>query len=168
MKSKFLTIVFSAVPGVGHLYLGLMNRGLQLMLVFATAVMLYIFLELGALFVFIPVIWFYSLFDALQQHQLIREGIYEDTPLPFWNKIYFSHKWVAYLLIGTGAYIFLEKALRYLGRFLPIDYYFFRDFRSLIVAIVLIFIGYQLLTGTKLSRRTEETSIVEVEKPDEN
>jgi len=33
-KSKFATVILSAVPGVGHMYLGWQQRGLQFMLTF--------------------------------------------------------------------------------------------------------------------------------------
>lgn len=168
MKSKFVTLFFSLIPGVGHLYLGLMNRGLQFLLTFATAIIVMAFLEVGGLFVFLPVIWFYSLFDALQQHQLIQEGIYEDRPLPFWSKLYFSHKWIAYSLIGVGAYIIFERLLRFVSRFFLINYhYYLNDLRSFLVAAILIFIGYRLLLSTRTRAKKTTDLLPEGESTDE-
>ena len=66
-KSKFATVVLSALPGLGHMYLGWQQRGLFFMLAFFLAIFL-TSMTGGMLLVgfLIPVIWFYSLFDALQ------------------------------------------------------------------------------------------------------
>jgi hypothetical protein len=67
--NKFLTVLFSFVPGAGHMYLGLMKRGLSLMLGFALSIagagffggMLNL-LE-AAFILLIPVTWFIAFFD---------------------------------------------------------------------------------------------------------
>lgn len=80
MKRKFLVGLFSFfVPGTGHFYLGLMHKGLLIMMMFIFNIAATVFateansfnsnaylpliVVLGCL---IPVIYFYSLFDALQ------------------------------------------------------------------------------------------------------
>lgn len=68
-KSKFLTFVFSLIPGVGHLYLGLMKRGLLLLI--GTFAAIYFITVLPMVFPFVlAVIWFYGMFDALQKVSL--------------------------------------------------------------------------------------------------
>src|SRR5690625_2011050 len=78
---RFYTIALSVVPGLGHFQLGLMNRGLT----FLTA-----FFGLGAIILFaailsgrggfltflllLPVIWIYSLFDAINQLSRKQQG----------------------------------------------------------------------------------------------
>jgi len=76
-KSKFVTMLFSFLPGAGHMYLGQLTRGLTFMMLlvadivmltavvdshFALQFMLSVFLGL-----MIPVIVIVSIFDALQQ-----------------------------------------------------------------------------------------------------
>jgi len=66
--NKFLTVLFSFVPGAGHMYLGLMRRGISLMLCFAASIacagMTYMFNLLEAAFIIlIPVTWFVAFFD---------------------------------------------------------------------------------------------------------
>jgi hypothetical protein len=65
-KSKFATFLLSLIPGVGHLYLGLNKRGLQLLIgAFACISFIPTF---PLIFPFaLTVIWFYGLFDALQK-----------------------------------------------------------------------------------------------------
>ena len=67
--SKFLTVLFSFIPGAGHMYFGLMKRGISFMAAFFASVAATVFTEnyLSALtfvFVFaIPLAWFVSFFD---------------------------------------------------------------------------------------------------------
>lgn len=70
-KSKFLTFILSFIPGLGHIYLGLLQRGLVFILATAFAVlggtffsMLHIFY--GPIpFVALPFIWLAALVDSL-------------------------------------------------------------------------------------------------------
>jgi len=71
-KNKFLTFLFSMVPGCGHMYLGYMKRGAQFMVMFAASVYFVVLFSphsvwaLGAVFVImLPVIWFYQMFDSM-------------------------------------------------------------------------------------------------------
>lgn len=68
--SKFLTFLFSLLPGAGHMYLGLMKRGLSFMILFFGAIAaaflsgslnLSIFMYIFALV--IPIVWFAAFFD---------------------------------------------------------------------------------------------------------
>ena len=80
-KSKFLTFILSAVPGLGHFYLGLMSRGLGIMAAFSilvgAAAIVGNLTRSDAHVVFLmllPVIWFYGLFDALALCRRIKMG----------------------------------------------------------------------------------------------
>ena len=73
-KSSFWTFVFSLFPGAGHMYLGLMKKGASLMLLFCFVFALSGFFNLTFLMMFLPVIWFYSFFDAMN----LRHIPYED------------------------------------------------------------------------------------------
>ncbi|MBP3039616.1 hypothetical protein J9303_08960 [Bacillaceae bacterium Marseille-Q3522] len=73
-SERFFTIVLSFIPGLGHFQLGLMNRGLTLLVgLFGIAAIIFFisvwtsrseFLIFAAV---LPMIWMYGLFDALQQ-----------------------------------------------------------------------------------------------------
>jgi len=108
-RSKLLVFLFSLVPGAGHMYMGVMNRGLQLMLLFFGT------LFIGNLVghpltdfwptVVAPVVWFYSFFDSLQTAgRLAREDTVEDKPIPFLH-VAAGIKWgktAGWILVGLG------------------------------------------------------------------
>ena len=70
-KRTALAVVFSFVPGAGHMYLGYMKQGVQLMAIFFFTGIASAYLEVSLLFAVVPVIWFYALFDALQKSSLV-------------------------------------------------------------------------------------------------
>ncbi|MBE3518939.1 MAG: hypothetical protein IMW97_01390 [Firmicutes bacterium] len=65
-KSTLWALLFSVVPGAGHMYLGWQERGLAFMASFFGALFLMDWLHLSFFLFMLPVIWFYSFFDALQ------------------------------------------------------------------------------------------------------
>lgn len=70
MSKKFKTMFFSLLPGAGHLYLGLEKQGLQLMGIFFLTIYLADFTNSGLFGIFLPLIWFYSFFDAKNKASL--------------------------------------------------------------------------------------------------
>jgi hypothetical protein len=153
MKSKFLTFLLSVLPGVGHLYLGLLTRGLHFMILFFGSIFLIILIGIEELIILLPIIWFYSLFDALQKYELLNEGIVEDVPLFLLDKVQSYQKGMAYLLIGVGGYLLLEKILS-ITHFFSDSWFFIDQFRVIVVALVLIFIGFRLLRTVHLPSPT--------------
>ena len=65
--NKLLCFLFSLIPGAGHMYLGLMKRGLSFMAAFIgclVAAILFSFMNLHVIFVpAMPIIWFLAFFD---------------------------------------------------------------------------------------------------------
>lgn len=123
MKSKSLAFFLSfIVPGVGHLYLGLQRRGLQLM----GGAFLCIALtpQLPMIFPFIlAMIWFFGLFDVLQQVTRLqarmlskeRDPMSEDVDasaqsqeslLPAWNAT--SSLWIGIAFVALGLLLLLR------------------------------------------------------------
>lgn len=75
-KSPFVTFILSCLPGAGHMYLGLNKRGLQFMAAFFGTIFLIDLVRIGPLMPFLLVIiWFYSMFDALQMTSRINHYI---------------------------------------------------------------------------------------------
>ena len=76
-KNKFLTFLFSIIPGCGHMYLGYMKRGAEFMAMFAATIYFSIIMigfsyrsngiEMIGVFFFIlmPIIWLYQMFDSM-------------------------------------------------------------------------------------------------------
>ncbi|MEG2852692.1 MAG: hypothetical protein RR879_07545, partial [Hydrogenoanaerobacterium sp.] len=63
-KNSFLTFCFAFIPGAGQMYLGMMKRGVSIMLAFAVITAVAGFLNLPLISVVLPVIWFFSFFDT--------------------------------------------------------------------------------------------------------
>ncbi|WP_346657635.1 hypothetical protein [Paenibacillus sp. YPG26] len=69
---RFFTILLSFVPGLGHFYMGLMQRGLSFLVAFFGTITMLVFLAgitNDSVLVFLcvlPVIWLYCMFDAVQ------------------------------------------------------------------------------------------------------
>lgn len=91
-QEKTRVIMLSFFPGLGHMSIGLMQRGITFLISFVGLLAIIIFLSVitgtGVLLIFLlalPVIWIYSMFDAMQQlqakqrgEQLIDRAIFED------------------------------------------------------------------------------------------
>ena len=70
--SKFLTVLFSFLPGAGHMYFGMMKRGASFMAAFFLSIVcavffennFFTFLNINMVFIFlIPLTWFIAFFD---------------------------------------------------------------------------------------------------------
>ena len=89
---RFRTILLSFIPGVGHFQLGLMNRGITLLIAFMGLAVMVFFVailtqrsEFLIFWAILPVIWVYGFFDAIQQlnrkqrgEQLVDRTLLED------------------------------------------------------------------------------------------
>lgn len=76
--NKFLTVLFSFVPGAGHMYFGLMRRGASIMAAFFACIAAAAFLSSMGLFGYvfglaIPVVWFVAFFDFWRYPRLTPE-----------------------------------------------------------------------------------------------
>jgi len=63
-KNAFFTFICSLIPGAGEMYLGKMNMGSGIMLLFFCLCFLASAYSIALLAMFIPVIWFYSFFHT--------------------------------------------------------------------------------------------------------
>lgn len=147
--SKTLAFLLSVVPGLGHLYLGAKNRGLQLMIIFFGSIFLMDLLRLGVFPFWLPIIWFYGLFDTLQRSDdYVLHGHIIDEPIIEWQVLRAKNTWFGWALIFLGGYMLLDRLLgRYIATYLAISWH---DFRSFIVAGLLIAIGAFLLWGKRV------------------
>ncbi|WP_145993127.1 hypothetical protein [Tepidibacter mesophilus] len=66
-NKKVIAMVLSIIPGAGHMYLNLKEQGVQLMCTFFLPFFLTDFLEINFFMLLVPIIWFYSLFDAMHK-----------------------------------------------------------------------------------------------------
>jgi hypothetical protein len=131
--NRFLLLIFSMIPGAGYMYLGLMRRGLEAMLLFVLGIVVPVWIDIpGMVAVIIVPLWFYCLFDTYLQRNNIENGI-EVEDQGFLNvltnlgaKMYY---WVGLILIVigvlallnnlTGDLMSLSMAFSYVRKYLP-------------------------------------------------
>ena len=74
--STFLTTILSFIPGLGHMYLGFMRRGLQIMLAFfgviAVSNVIYNLVPISTALA--TVIWFFSVFECFHLRRRLQAG----------------------------------------------------------------------------------------------
>lgn len=161
-KSKAITTVLAMFPGAGHMYLGLQQRGLQLMIGFVVSIYVLDILRMSLFLFLIPVIWFYSFFDALQQQAKHDLGEAKDVPV---FKYFINHKrWLGVALIVLGIFFIVDSILvpafaddLYSIFGIDISYYYHRYLQIGIVSLVLLIVGIRLLIGSKPTKEKLES-----------
>ncbi|WP_048600392.1 hypothetical protein [Rubeoparvulum massiliense] len=149
-KSRMFATVLAVFPGASQMYLGMQRRGLQLMAAFLLGIFVLDALRLSLFLFLIPILWFYSFFDALQQIANYQHGNREDKPVIAYlpNR----QKWLAITLIVLGLYYLLDMFLfpvidDLLRQYAQINFYYWynRYFQGLLISILLIAGGIKLL-----------------------
>ncbi|MDM5329222.1 hypothetical protein [Neobacillus sp. CF12] len=161
-KSKSIATFLSIFPGAGHLYLGLQKRGIQLMAAFLFSIYILDVLRLGIFLFLIPIIWFYSFFDAMQNVSKYGEEEIEDVPII--SYLINHQKWVGIGLVVMGIYyLFLNVIIPVfaplLSNMIQIDlmYWVQSYFQTGIVCVLLIGGGIKLLSGSKQKREEKKS-----------
>jgi len=151
---KIIAIAFSMIPGAGHMYLGLLKQGTQLMTVFFLAMFVTDWLQMSLLAFILPVIWFYSLFDAYHLLEDETDGLQPDeSPLFDWFK---SHPaWIGWGLIILGGLVIVQRVVTpIMVTLLSADT---RNFvETAVVALILIGGGIFMLAGNKTAKKMED------------
>jgi hypothetical protein len=156
-KSKSIATFLSIFPGAGHLYLGLQQRGIQLMAAFLFSIYILDVLRLGIFLFLIPIIWFYSFFDAMQKVSKYGEEEIDDVPII--SYLINHQKWVGIGLVVMGLYYLLMNVVipvfsPMISNIIQIDLMFWiqRYFQTGLVCVLLIGGGIKLLSGSKQKR----------------
>ena len=66
-KNKILFFLFSLIPGAAHMYIGLVKRGLVIMLALVAGAGLAMMTDTPALLLLLPVLWFVQLLRRMEQ-----------------------------------------------------------------------------------------------------
>jgi hypothetical protein len=161
-KSKSIATFLSIFPGAGHLYLGLQKRGIQLMAAFLFSIYILDILRLGIFLFLIPIIWFYSFFDAMQKVSRYGEEEIEDVPII--SYLINHQKWVGIGLVVLGVYYLIMNVVipvfaPMLSNIIQIDlmYWVQSYFQTGIVCVLLIGGGIKLLSGSKHKREEKRS-----------
>ncbi|NLM21497.1 MAG: hypothetical protein GX207_07095 [Peptococcaceae bacterium] len=148
---KIMAVIFSMIPGAGHMYLGQMIKGIQLMLAFMLALYLSDFLNLSLLMMFLPLLWFYSVFDVLHRvsnADKLQDTAYLESYFPAGELSGKAGKYIGIGLVVVGCLMILERIV------LPqlqimLDSRFTDYLRTGIIAILFIAGGIRLMMGSK-------------------
>lgn len=163
-RNKVWTVLFSALPGAGHMFMGFMKRGLSLMSLFFLIIFLSSWLGIGPLLYILPVLWFYSFFECLNltctsdeefaktEDQYLfhlenfsgmnerlskRAGFYFGIIL-----LFFGLYLIADRLLSQFQFALLPQVAEYLGGILSV-------FPQMFVGVVIILFGIRLIRGKK-------------------
>ncbi|HHT50288.1 MAG TPA: hypothetical protein GXZ78_02290 [Eubacteriaceae bacterium] len=147
----FLWFVFSLVPGAGHMYMGLMQKGVLLLGIFlglaALVSILGIFdfaLALGSVLVYV-----YAFFDSLGMKRAIERGeIVEDRGLEGLNLGKINLYYVGIGIVVLGVFSLIETFIQTFG-YLPIVMNIYYGFRRSVLPIFLIVLGIWLIRRSK-------------------
>ena len=170
-KSRFLTFVFSMLPGAGHMYIGFMKIGVSLMSVFFFLIFLSSWLNIGPLLFIAPLIWFYSFFDCANRASLDDDKLLllEDKYLFSLDKLVKLDKdvfakrrlVVGGVLLFLGIYLVADNIMNVIERYIPheiyeVIYYSTRQVPQLIIGIAIVVIGVKLIQGKKKEREIDD------------
>jgi hypothetical protein len=170
-KSKFLTFVFSMLPGAGHMYMGFMKIGVSFMSVFFFLIFLSSWLNIGPLLFIAPLIWFYSFFDCANRASLDDDKLLllEDKYLFSLDKLVKLDKdvfakrrlIVGGVLLFLGIYLLADNIMNVIERYIPYEiyeiiYYSTRQVPQLIIGIAIVVIGVKLIKGKKKEREIDD------------
>ncbi|MNB78185.1 hypothetical protein D3C75_248870 [compost metagenome] len=148
-KSKVLATLLAAFPGAGHMYLGLQKRGLQLMLIFLGSIYILDLLNLSLFLFFIPIAWFYSFFDGMQQAAKYgREPLVDKPVIEGWTRY---QGWIGGALLFLGVYYLF---IRIVVPELDFNYGFYiariqSYMNTVVVALLMIGGGIRLLSSSR-------------------
>lgn len=163
-RNKFLTFVFSILPGAGHMYMGFMKTGVSFMSAFFLIIFLSSWLNISPLLFVLPILWFYSFFDCMNKSYADDEefSMLEDRylfsidELMKIDKNVFAKRrlFAGVLLLLLGVYLVWNNVISYLDLILPRHIYVaLRNITNaapqLILGIAIVILGIKLILGKK-------------------
>ncbi|MDR2647251.1 MAG: hypothetical protein LBB67_03900 [Oscillospiraceae bacterium] len=169
--NKFLSLLFSLIPGAGHMYLGFTRRGIAFMAAFAGTIVffgiatefLYIFSFLEYFCIaLIPISWFVAFFDFWKYYRTPYEErvLLKDKPPAFDGKYYEgrdikalwfkARAWIGTFLILAGASGLYNRMLRTLdSERHPIIWSYLYQIPDYIGGLLVIAIGVALILAKR-------------------
>ncbi|MCG8485504.1 MAG: hypothetical protein MJA31_19515, partial [Clostridia bacterium] len=146
--NRFWGFIFSLIPGAGQMYLGIMNRGLQLMFAFLLGIFYVVEFNFGrGIFAaLVGVVWFYSFFDYLFIKRKINNGdiIFDEHIYPIKTKKV-EIKYLGIGLVVLGMWLFITAILGYV----EISYEARRLVYDMFIPLLMIGAGVVLLMKNK-------------------
>ena len=166
-KSKLWTFLFSFIPGAAEMYMGFMKLGVSLMVLFMVCLGVPLALHIAGLeFLALSsvVVWFYSFFHArnlaaqtqeefaVLEDYFVWEGFLTEKNFKVSNPT--IRKWAAGILIVFGASLLWENFSSMIYNLIPDRYWdelypIIDRFPQVIIAVIIIAIGFKLMAGKK-------------------
>jgi len=156
LNKKSIALALSVIPGAGHMYLGYQKKGLILMGLFFFSIFFMGWLGISMLLFLLPLIWFYSFFDAMH----IADGSQEEMSNQVLDFPHIKPEWIGFALVGIGVMILIERILYPL-----IDYQIRKYIQTSIVSLIFILVGIYILMKNKNTVADDEE---QEENDDEN
>ena len=171
-KHGFFLFVSSCIPGCGQMYQGYMKRGTSLMLVFFGLFAVSVFLQIGAMAVFMLPAWLYAFFDSYNLRAQISAGTQPADDFLFglsdldsqrMAKLLRSrHSLIGWALILVGGWMLYRMLLNRLGWLLGEWGYWLYDLLydlpRLVITILVIALGIWFIRGPK-ARQPEDIPV---------
>ena len=120
-KNGFLLFIASCLSGCGQMYQGYMKRGVSLLLAFALVFFISSNFFLGALVLFLPVIWLYAFFDSYSLRAQLAAGTAPEDGFLFGLSDMDSqrlnallkkrHSLIGWVLVAVGAYMLYDMLM---------------------------------------------------------
>lgn len=153
-KNRAAAMILSIFPGAGHLYLGLQQRGLQLMGLFLISVFIMDQLRLSLFLFLLPLLWCFAFFDVMVQLRKLSEHGLRDEPFILSFMPY--QRWIGAGLLLVGVYYLLDRIAQQLIQHkfheLWLQYMEFKYMiPTIVISFILILLGIKLLFGTSAS-----------------
>ncbi len=147
-RSPGAALVLSFMPGLGHIYLGLYQRGVVLFTLFASAILLADSVDAAG--ILIPFIWFFGIIDAYRQAKIINLGGIE-TPST-----------TGQTSLGFGVFLTVLGAVLLINNFYDLDLSWLRDWWP--AGIILV--GLWLIASAWHERKKREAEKAAAEAED--
>jgi hypothetical protein len=166
-KSKFFTFIFSFIPGAAEMYMGFLKQRISLMALFIVCLAITLSLQIWPiemLSLSAIVIWFYGFFharnlaalpqenfEALEDY-FIWEGLVENRKFEISSPT--IRKWAAAILIVIGAVMIWDNFSATVYHLIPNRYWdevypIIDRIPSVVIAVLIIVIGFRLMAGKK-------------------
>lgn len=165
--NKLYTAVLSIVPGAGHMYLGLMKKGLQFMFIFFGSIIITDLIYSARSFTVLNiVIWFYAFFDSYHSRRKLEIGGAVEEDLISELKLDSAKpKYVGIGLILLGSLVLLQQiVIEILSTgIIILPPYIKTAILDSIFPIVLVMVGIFILRSSSVRKRSAEIEVDEKE-----
>ena len=164
-KNGFLLFIASCLSGCGQMYQGYMKRGVSLLLAFALVFFISSNFFLGALVLFLPVIWLYAFFDSYSLRAQLAAGTAPEDGFLFGLSDMDSqrlnallkkrHSLIGWVLVAVGAYMLYDMLM---GQLSGLFFGWFGEWLysllrygvpRLVITVLVILLGLWVLRGPR-------------------